>query len=234
MIVESGAIELYVQDHAGGRIALATVGPGEITGEIALLDGGPRTASAVALTDSVVQCLPRERFLELLDSDREVALSFLGLIAYRLRQADALLRSRVVRNPNAEILHQVSPFARGASFVAQWSGSLAFLALNIAIFTAWIVVNVGLVPIITPFDPYPFGFLTMAVSLEAIILSILVLLSQNMEAGKDRVRNDIEYEINLKAEREIAVLHEKVDRLFDILVRRLPVSPSSPSTQRLT
>jgi uncharacterized membrane protein len=71
------------------------------------------------------------------------------------------------------------------------------------------------------FDPFPFGLLTMVVSLEAIILSVLVLLSQNRQAAKDRIRGDIEYEVNLKAELEIAQLHEKMDHLHTEALRRL-------------
>ena len=68
------------------------------------------------------------------------------------------------------------------------------------------------------FDPYPYPFLTLAVSLEAIFLSVFVLLSQNRQVEKDRIRSDIEYDVNLKAELEIAHLHEKVDRLtLDVL-----------------
>ena len=71
------------------------------------------------------------------------------------------------------------------------------------------------------FDPYPFNFLTMCVSLEAIFLSVFVLLSQNRQASKDRVRADIEYDVNLRAELEIAHLHEKLDRLSSDLLTRL-------------
>ena len=63
------------------------------------------------------------------------------------------------------------------------------------------------------FDPYPFGLLTMITSLEAIFLSCFVLISQNRQAEKDRVRADIEYEVNIKAELEVAHLHEKTDRI---------------------
>jgi CRP/FNR family transcriptional regulator, cyclic AMP receptor protein len=63
--------------------------------------------------------------------------------------------------------------------------------------------------------------LTMVVSLEAIILSVFVLLSQNRQASKERVRGDIEYEVNLKAELEIAHLHEKLDRLHEEALGRL-------------
>ena len=73
------------------------------------------------------------------------------------------------------------------------------------------------------FDPFPFGLLTMSVSLEAIFLSVFVLLSQNRQAAKDRIRSDIEYDVNLKAELEIAHLHEKVDGLTSRLLERLAV-----------
>src|SRR5437868_1942760 len=79
----------------------------------------------------------------------------------------------------------------------------------------------GGVPGIPMFDPFPFGLLTMVVSLEAIILSVFVLLSQNRQAEKDHVRGDVEYEVNLKAELEIAHLHEKTDRLHAEVVGRL-------------
>jgi uncharacterized membrane protein len=90
------------------------------------------------------------------------------------------------------------------------------------------------IPGLKPFDPYPFGFLTLAVSLEAIFLSVFVLLSQNRQAAKDRIHADIEYDINLKAELEIAHLHEKIDRLTgDVLTRLDWVQKFMPRTAEL-
>ena len=74
---------------------------------------------------------------------------------------------------------------------------------------SWLTVGVP------AFDPYPFGLLTMIVSLEAIFLSCFVLISQNRQAEKDRVRSNIDYEVNVKAELEVAHLHEKTDRLHE-------------------
>jgi CRP/FNR family cyclic AMP-dependent transcriptional regulator len=68
--------------------------------------------------------------------------------------------------------------------------------------------------------PYPFGLLTMIVSLEAIFLACFVLISQNRQAEKDKVRADIEYEVNIKAELEVAHLHEKTDRLYENVMSR--------------
>jgi uncharacterized membrane protein len=82
---------------------------------------------------------------------------------------------------------------------------------------------------IKPFDPYPFGFLTLTVSLEAIFLSVFVLLSQNRQSAKDHIRSDVEYDVNLKAELEIAHLHEKVDRFTaDVLERLAELRDASP------
>jgi CRP/FNR family cyclic AMP-dependent transcriptional regulator len=79
------------------------------------------------------------------------------------------------------------------------------------------------VPGIHPFDQFPFGLLTMEVSLEAIVLSVFELLSQNRQAAKDHIRSDIEYDVNLKAELEIAHLHEKFDNLQEEILARLNV-----------
>ena len=68
------------------------------------------------------------------------------------------------------------------------------------------------------FDPYPFGFLTMIVSLEAIFLSCFVLISQNRQAEKDHLRSDIEYDVNITAELEVAHLHEKTDRIYEAML----------------
>src|SRR5262249_23381958 len=91
-------------------------------------------------------------------------------------------------------------------------------------FFVWIVLNAGplaKVPALGGWDPFPFGLLTMVVSLEAIILSVFVLLSQNRQVARDRVRNDIEYQVNLRAELEVAHLHEKLDQMTADLLARL-------------
>jgi uncharacterized membrane protein len=95
---------------------------------------------------------------------------------------------------------------------------MPFLGLHLVWFTSWVVWNTTGV---NRFDPFPFGLLTMVVSLEAIFLSVFVLLSQNRQAAKDRVRSDIEYEVNVKAEMEVGALHEKLDHLQEEILERL-------------
>jgi uncharacterized membrane protein len=114
---------------------------------------------------------------------------------------------------NEEVEEQISTLQRVADWISWFSGSMTFLALNVIWFVVWIAVNVWPLGVVQ-FDPFPFGLLTMIVSLESIFLTCFVLISQNRQAEKDRVRADIEYDINIKAELEIAHLHEKTDRIY--------------------
>jgi CRP/FNR family cyclic AMP-dependent transcriptional regulator len=219
-VVGTGSVELFVKDDAGTRIVLAVCGPGEVFGELSLFDGGARTATAVAVEDSMLLVLDREDLLQFLRKHPDAALDLLTTMGQRIRSTDELLRRRVARNINEEMEIRSTALERAADVIAEYSGSIPFLALNALWFAAWIGWNT--LPFLPHFDPYPFGFLTMMVSLEAIFLSIFVLVSQNRQTAKDRLRADAEYEVNLKAELEILHLHEKVDLLTEELLARLP------------
>jgi CRP/FNR family cyclic AMP-dependent transcriptional regulator len=218
-IVRSGEIELFVKDNAGQKIVLTIARPGEIFGELALLDRGPRTATAIALGDTELLELDREDLLLLFQKTPAAALRLLAGMGTMTRKADELIRTRVSRNANEEVVEHSTPLQRVADAIAWFSGSMPFLFLNALWFATWIAINT--LPLGLPrFDPYPFGLLTMILSIEAIFLSCFVLISQNRQAEKDRVRSDIEYEVNIKAELEVAHLHEKTDRLYAEMLER--------------
>lgn len=216
-VVKSGAVELSVVDNVGQKIVLSVVTPGDVFGELSLLDGGARTATAVVVEDSELVILDRGDLTVLFRKQPEAALHLLAAMGKMTRQADELLRTRVSRNVNEELAEKLTLVEKVADWIAWFSGSMPFLALNALWFGAWILLNTtGW----ARFDPYPFGLLTMIVSLEAIFLSIFVLVSQNRQAAKDRVRADVEYEINVKAELEVAHLHDKSDRLREDVLDR--------------
>jgi CRP/FNR family transcriptional regulator, cyclic AMP receptor protein len=218
-IVHQGQVELFIKDTAGQKIVLTIAEPGDMFGELAMLDYGSRTATALALTDCEVLVLDRDDLKLLFQRKPEAALHMLASLSSLTRKADELLRIRVSRNVNEEIEVHSTPLQRVADWIAWFSGSMAFLMLNGGWFIIWIALNT--LPLgIRPFDPFPFGLLTMIVSLEAIFLSCFVLVSQNRQAEKDRVRSEIEYEVNIKAELEIAHLHEKTDRLYESMMAR--------------
>jgi uncharacterized membrane protein len=219
-IVGTGSVELFVKDNTGSKIVLTVCEAGQVFGELSLFDGGARTASAVCMQDTTLLVLDRDDLLTFLRRHPDAALDLLTTMGQRMRSADEMLRRRVSRNINEEMQIRSTTVEKIADVIAEFSGSISFLVLNAVWFTGWIVWNT--LPALPHFDEYPFGFLTMMVSLEAIFLSIFVLVSQNRQAAKDRLRADAEYEVNLKAELEITHLHEKMDFLTEELLVRLP------------
>jgi CRP/FNR family cyclic AMP-dependent transcriptional regulator len=224
-IVRSGEIELYIKDTTGQKIVLNVVRSGEMFGELSLLDSGPRSATAIALMETELLVLDRDDLLLLFQKKPEAALHMLAAMSGMTRKADQLLRTRVSRNANEEVQANFTIVERVADWIAWFSGSMPFLLINFIWFVSWIVLNTFILPIdpVTKergFDPFPFGLLTMIVSLEAIFLSCFVLISQNRQTEKDRVRSDIEYEVNIKAELEVAHLHEKTDRIYEEMLAR--------------
>ena len=218
-IVGSGSVELFVKDNTGAKIVLTVCEPGQVFGELSLFDGGARTATAVSLEPATLLVLDRDDLLEFLRRHPDAALDLLTTMGQRMRGADEMLRRRVARNINEEMQIRSTTMEKIADLIAEFSGSITFLLLNAMIFAAWIVWNT--VPFVPHFDPYPFGFLTMVMSVEAIFLSIFVLISQNRQGAKDRLRADAEYEVNLKAELEITHLHEKMDFLTEQMLARM-------------
>jgi uncharacterized membrane protein len=220
-VIRSGEAEAYFKNDTGERIVLETARVGDFVGELSLLDKGTRTASVLVTEDLEALRVDRNDLDYLFRRHPDAALDILAAMARRLRKTAELLRHTATRNVNEEVEDKRTVVEKVADWIAEFSGSIPFLTLNSLLFVFWIVLNADVIPGLPAFDRYPFGLLTMAVSLEAIILSIFVLLSQNRQAAKDRVRSDIEYDVNLKAELEIAHLHEKVDELNAEVLGRL-------------
>ena len=102
-----------------------------------------------------------------------------------------------------------------ADFLTIKFGTVFFLGLNAVWFLVWIVLNTNIIPGLEPFDPFPFGLLTMIVSLEAIMLAIIVLISQNREAKVGEVRDEIELQLNTVSEGEVTKLIKMTSMLLD-------------------
>jgi CRP/FNR family cyclic AMP-dependent transcriptional regulator len=222
-VIRSGIVELYFKNDTGDHITLETVGPGQFFGELSLLDGGARTASALVKQDLEALVIDRGDLEALVAVSPDAAMSLLAAAGERQRTTVDLLRHTASRNPNVETEDKRTSVMRAADWISEFSGSLPFLFIHIVVFGIWIGLNIG--PLARSayggWDEYPFGLLTMSVSLEAIILSVFVLLSQNRQVARDRVRNDIEYEVNVKAELQIAHMHEKVDKMYAAILARL-------------
>ena len=222
-IVREGEVEIFFKNDTGDRIVLERPGPGDFFGELSLLDAGPRTATAVVTRDLQAVVVDREDIEALLKRHPAAAMDLLTATGRRLREANRLLRHTASRDINEEVEDKRTTVMKMADWISEFSGSLPFLFIHCGLFALWIVLNTGALSrtVLGGWDPFPYGFLTMCVSLEAIILSVFVLLSQNRQVARDRTRNDIEYRVNLKAELEIAHLHEKLDEMNAEVLERL-------------
>ena len=221
-IVASGEVEIFIQDSLGERIVFESVKAGDFFGELSLLDGDPRSASAQALAPGTALMVDREDLALLFTRHPHAALEVLSVIGRRLREADRLLGVRSGgSSPNQAVIEKLTPVQRLADAASEFAGTFSFLLVHAVWFAVWIVWNLDLFPGWTAFDPYPFGLLTMVVSLEAIFLSCMVLISQSRQAAKDRIRSDVEYEANIRAGLEVTQLHVKVDGVYEQLAQRL-------------
>ena len=131
------------------------------------------------------------------------------------RRHGPTLGTRLVRSVKGKADEKRSPMERIADTLTAVFGSMPFLMLNVVWFVVWIVINVGLIPGVEPFDPFPFGFLTMAVSLEAIALAIIVLMSQNRSARILDLREEVDLQVNILTEQEITKLLQVVAMLAE-------------------
>lgn len=131
-------------------------------------------------------------------------------------QSKLKTRRRVIKSFEAQANRNRSFSEKIADTLTARLGSMLFLGANAAWFFIWIVINTGLIPSVKPFDPFPFGLLTIIVSLEAIFLAIIVLISQNRAAKIDDLREEFDLQINTIAEEEIT----KIIELLVLLLKK--------------
>jgi len=203
-IIEQGEVEIWLTDTEGRKVVVDILGPGKFFGELSMLSGETRSAIATSEEKVVTLELDRNEFFDFLRRRPDAAIDVLTQLGDRLKHTDDILRTRVSRNANEEHDERLSPGQRIADVIADFSGSIPFLFINLVAFVVWITLNT--VRPLLLHDPFPFQFLTMAVSLEAIFLSIFVLISQNRQATKDRIKADLDYQVNVKAEMEMSVM----------------------------
>ena len=214
-MVRSGEVEIYIQNEQGDKIILEISRPGDVFGEISLLDDGPRTASVVALVESELLKLDREHFEDYVRLYTPAALNLLSAVARRLRTSSQHIRRSQIRNVNVVTDEQETWLTRLAEAVPNIAGSIPSLALHGLFVFSWITLNLRLVPAVPSWDPPPFALLADIVSIYAMLLTVFVLVSQNRQRTRDRIRSDIEFETGVNTELKIAQLHEKIDLLME-------------------
>jgi uncharacterized membrane protein len=207
-VIRSGRIELSVTDENNQKLVVDVLEPGELCGELSLLDGGSRSTTAQALTDVEVLVLERPELLDFLKKQPNASLDLIVALAKRIRRADSLLKQRV-QDPNELIAEKITFGDRIADAVASFGGSWKFIITFTTAMVGWMILNV----VAIKFDPFPFILLNLALSALAALQAPVIMMSQNRQDEKDRIRSEADYRVNVKAEVEIAELHEKLDRM---------------------
>ncbi len=182
-----------------------------------LLAGENHQTTAIAIEDTIAIEIDRSDISILLKAKPMAGLDMLTIVEKQLRAAHELMQTRVARNPNEEIEEQETFGERLADSVARFGGSWGFVSTFAVVLAAYVAINVRLP---RPWDPYPFILLNLFLSMLAAIQSPVIMMSQNRQDAKDRVRSELDYRVNLKAEVEIEELLQRIGKLEEILVER--------------
>ncbi|MFI5379635.1 MAG: cyclic nucleotide-binding domain-containing protein [Tepidisphaerales bacterium] len=220
-IVQYGQVRLSYTNEAGQDVTLAVVGAGAFFGDLSLLDGGPRTATALAQNETGMWVLNRQNFFKFLAQHPRASEVMVSTMASRLRENTEKLRS--IKNVNEEADEKITTLQRVVDQLANHFSSGSFLISVILFALLWMVVQTSLVlrhhpeTIKLMDDPPTFAWLGFLVSLASFLLTVFVLNSQKRQAERDRIRADFEYQVNLKAQLEIMQLHQKMDKLTEMV-----------------
>jgi CRP/FNR family cyclic AMP-dependent transcriptional regulator len=216
-LIESGRVRISIRDEDGNEVTLAELAQGDFFGEMALIDGRQRSADASVFEDARLAVLSRKAFLSFVRSSPDVALVMLSALTDRLRRTDELLRGRVSRNANDEERARATVADHAADRIAEFGGSWKFIGISILMIILWIALNSYV--LIAGFDPAPYELLGLVLAVIAGVQAPIIMMSQNREGEKDRLRADLDYRVNLKNELSLT----EVLRRLDVLeTERLP------------
>jgi CRP/FNR family cyclic AMP-dependent transcriptional regulator len=210
-LIESGRVRISIRDEEDQEVTLAELAQGDFFGEMSIIDGRQRSADAKVIEDARLAILSREAFLSFVRNNSDVALEMLSALTDRLRRTDELLRSRVSRNANEEERARLTVADRAADLIAEFGGSWKFIGVSIALIIFWIIFNS--VILIRGFDPAPYQMLNLVLAVIAGMQAPIIMMSQNRQGLKDRLRADLDYQVNLKNELSLAEVLRRLDVL---------------------
>ena len=210
-LIESGRVRISIRDEDEHELTLAELAQGDFFGEMSIIDGRQRSADARVLEEARLAVLSRDDFLRFVRTSPVVALEMLSALTDRLRRTDELLRSRVSRNANEEDKARATLSDRAADLIAEFGGSWKFIGASIGLIVFWIIFNSFLLA--RGFDPAPYAMLNLALAIIAGMQAPIIMMSQNRQGEKDRLRADLDYQVNLKNELSLAEVLRRLDVL---------------------
>jgi uncharacterized membrane protein len=214
-VIEDGEIEILLPvDPPVNEVQLSILKEGEFFGELALFADTPRTATARALVPARLVEMQRGDFITFMMERPSVGVSMLGEMAKRLQLTNELITSLASKNPNEEIEDDLSFGDRVSDKIAVFGGSWPFIFSFGGFMFLWISLNT-IQAITQPFDEYPFILLNLMLSTVAAMQAPVIMMSQNRAQKKDRLKAELDYQVNVKSELMLQQLHKKMDRMMD-------------------
>ena len=210
-VLLSGKVRVTTVDEDQQEVTVDEPSSGEFFGFASMLEQTPHQTTAIALEQSSCLEISRNDIQTLLERKPHAGMDLLTTLGRQFHAAQELVRTRVSRNPN-EVIEQTSSLGeRVADRVAGFGGSWTF----IIIFLTWMVIYSAIQIILgkRAWDPYPFILLNLFLSMLAAIQAPVIMMSQNRQDTKDRVRSELDYDVNRKAESEVQMLSQKLNLL---------------------
>jgi CRP/FNR family cyclic AMP-dependent transcriptional regulator len=212
-MVVSGVVRLTTVDEDHQEVVMSEPASGEFFGLASMLEGTPHQTTAVALEPA--ECLEVDRHdIEVLLRAKPMAgMDMLTVLGRHFHAAQDLIRLRAMRNVNEMIEEEATFGERVADAVARFGGSWSFIISFAVILIAYTWINTWLKDVV--WDPYPFILLNLFLSMLAAIQAPVIMMSQNRQDARDRLRNELDYDVNRRAELEIRELTRKINLLGD-------------------
>src|SRR5437016_4372076 len=221
-VMVSGAVRVSTVDEDHQEVIVDEPAAGEFFGFASMLDQTPHQTSAIALEETVCVEVDRHDISVLLQRKPLAGLDMMTVLGRQFHASQQLVRVRAMRNPNELIEQQATTGERIADAVARFGGSWAFICSFGGVLIVYTAINIGLGR--SAWDPYPFILLNLFLSMLAAVQAPVIMMSQNRQDTKDRLRGELDYEVNRRAESEIQgltrklnLLDEKVDDIVDLL-----------------
>lgn len=214
-VLVSGRVQVKMVDEDQQEVVVDEPGKGEFFGFASMLEQSPRQTTVVAVEECVCLEVSRNDILVLLERTPHAGMDLLTVLGRQFHAAHNLVRLRATRNANEIIEKQETFGERIADSVAGFGGSWTFIILFSVVLAIYTTINVALDK--KAWDPYPFILLNLFLSMLAAIQAPVIMMSQNRQDAKDRVRSELDFDVNRRAETEIQGLSRKLNRLDEKL-----------------
>ncbi len=210
-VLVSGKVQVSTVDEDQQEVVIDEPAPGELFGLASMLEQTPHQTNALAMEETTCLEISRENIAVLLERKPMAGMDLLTTLGRQFHASQELVRIRASRNPNEVIEAEMTFGERIADGVARFGGSWSFIILCGIVLTIYTSINILLER--KAWDPYPFILLNLFLSMLAAIQAPVIMMSQNRQDTKDRLRGELDFDVNRRAEAEIQALTRKLNLL---------------------